>query len=200
MAFTPQLPSDIRRSMQVSSSSTSTTTNDEPYFLSVDNENVQEESRAMQTTETNKPVMKKKQAVHNDGIFTPAVQLTKVAIGEEKLNKLRAKVISEHSNVIAAFVDTADTAFGNTVLKQLFYLADKDKSGTIESNELRDVMQSLGFDWIKEKQIHGIFERADKDSNGKIDIDEWIAEAPKTLRTNLIKLAKKNGGELGFLS
>jgi hypothetical protein len=27
-----------------------------------------------------------------------------------------------------------------------------------------------------------------------------MQEAPKTLRTNLIKLAKKNGGELGLLA
>ena len=32
-----------------------------------------------------------------------------------------------------------------------------------------------------------------------LPIEEWIAEAPKTLKTNLVKLAKTNGGELGFL-
>jgi Ca2+-binding EF-hand superfamily protein len=52
---------------------------------------------------------------------------------------------------------------------------------------------------LKEKQVKGIFERADTDENGTIDLQEWMTEAPKTLRTNLTKLAKKNGGELGFL-
>ena len=30
--------------------------------------------------------------------------------------------------------------------------------------------------------------------------DEFVKEAPKTLKTNLVKLAKNNGAELGFLS
>ena len=33
-----------------------------------------------------------------------------------------------------------------------------------------------------------------------IDYDEFVKEAPKTLKTNLVKLAKENGAELGFLS
>lgn len=197
VSFTPQLPNDIRMNMHVSSTAAAM---DLPYFLPVETNEVQKEEVATRTTVSKKPEMKKKSITHSGGIFTPVVQMTKIVLGEDKLNKLRAKVISEHSDVISKFVDTADTAFGNTVLKQLFTLADKDKNGTIESNELRDVMQSLRFDWIKEKQMQGIFERADKDSNGKIDLQEWILEAPKTLRTNLIKLAKKNGGELGFLS
>ena len=35
---------------------------------------------------------------------------------------------------------------------------------------------------------------------GVIDYDEFVKEAPKTLKTNLVKLAKNNGAELGFLS
>jgi EF-hand domain/EF hand len=138
-------------------------------------------------------------AVHKRGVFSPVVQLTKMALGDEKLNKLRAKVISLHSDVISNFVNTADTALGNIVLRQLFEFADKDKSGTIDEAELRAALLTLGFDWLQEKQIKGIFERADTDANGAIDIDEWMMEAPRTLRTNLIKLAKKNGGDMGLL-
>lgn len=138
-------------------------------------------------------------AVHKKGVFSPVVQLTKMALGDEKLNKLRAKVISLHSDVISNFVNTSDTALGNIVLRQLFEFADKDKSGTIDETELRAALLTLGFDWLQEKQIKGIFERADADANGAIDIDEWMMEAPRTLRTNLIKLAKKNGGDMGLL-
>jgi EF-hand domain pair len=139
-------------------------------------------------------------SAHKDGIFSPAVRAAKVVLGEERLNKVRAKAISKHSEVISGFVDTYESAFGTSVLKQLFKLADNDQNGSISKDELQTALTSLGFDWLKEKQITGIFARADADGNGKITLDEWISEAPKTLRTNLVKLAKKNGGDLGFLS
>ena len=41
--------------------------------------------------------------------------------------------------------------------------------------------------------------RADLDKNGDIDWDEYVRAAPKTIRTNLVKLAKKNGTEMGLL-
>jgi len=120
-------------------------------------------------------------------------------LGEPKLNKLRAKVISLHSDTIAGFVDKYETPVGRTVLKQLFEVADADKSGTVEQNELQAALRALGFEWLEEKQVSKIFERADLNADGAISLDEWIKEAPKTLRTNLIKLAKKNGGDMGLL-
>ena len=138
-------------------------------------------------------------AQHKRGVFSPVVLLSKKVLGEEKLNKLRAKVISLHSDVIAGFVDTYETTAGRTVLKQLFELADRDNSGTIEQHELQVALQALGFEWLQDKQVSKIFERADTDANGAIDLDEWMREAPKTLRTNLIKLAKKNGDGMGLL-
>ena len=32
-----------------------------------------------------------------------------------------------------------------------------------------------------------------------IDFEEFVMEAPRTLRVSLVKLAKKNGHDLGFL-
>jgi EF-hand domain pair len=133
-----------------------------------------------------------------EGIFSPLVKLSKTVLGEKELNQVRAKAISLHSDVIAKFVETAETDLGNSVLKAFFTLADKNQNGTIEQEELAEALTTLGFD-LKPKQIAGIFERADADANGALDFEEWRREAPKTLRTNLIKLAKKNGGELGFL-
>lgn len=134
------------------------------------------------------------------GLFSPIVLLVKDFMGNDKdFNKLRAKAISIHSDVISSFVNTSENAVGQTVLKTLFRLADADKNGFIEEGELRSALNLLGFDWLQGKQVAGILKRADKDENGVLDIDEWMSEAPKTLRTNLIKLAKKNGGELGFL-
>lgn len=134
------------------------------------------------------------------GIFAPAVLLTKDVIGTEKLNKLRAKIISLHSDVIGKFTDTAQTEFGNQVLKVLFKLADEDGNGFIDERELTVALSSLGFDFLKEKQIAGIFTRADGDKNGMLDFNEFEKAAPKTLKTSLIKLAKKNGHDLGFLA
>lgn len=133
------------------------------------------------------------------GIFAPVVVLAKNIVGEEELNKIRGKAIGLHSKVIGGFVDTHETPIGETALRALFQLADVNKNGSIEEEELATALRTLGFD-LKENQIKGIFERADKDGNGVIDFEEWRKEAPSTLRTNLIKLAKRNGGELGFLA
>lgn len=133
------------------------------------------------------------------GIFSPLVLFAKKVLGDEQLNKVRAKAISLHSDVISGFVDTSETKVGLAVLAALFHLADVNHSGSIDEAELAQALGIMGFDWLKDKQIRGIFKRADLDHDGTIDLQEWIREAPKTLRTNLIKLAKKNGGELGLL-
>jgi len=76
---------------------------------------------------------------------------------------------------------------------------DKNRDGVVDEKELAMAFKALGFTWLEQKQVSGILKRADKDENGLIDYNEFIDELPKTLRTNLIKLAKKNGADLGFL-
>jgi len=176
-----------------------------PYFIDL----VEPEAPPMETASVaaakpqkkNAPMKAKKPAstTHQEGIFSPVVKAAKIVLGEKTLNKVRAKGISLHSQVIGDFVATADTPFGKAALRRLFTLSDKDGNGTIDKEELREALTVLGFKWIKDKQVEGIFTRADTDGNGAIDYEEWCAEAPRTLRTNLIKLAKTNGGELGFL-
>jgi hypothetical protein len=39
------------------------------------------------------------------GIFSPAVYVAKIALGEAKLNKIRGKAISLHSQVIGDFTE-----------------------------------------------------------------------------------------------
>ena len=183
-----------------------------PHFASVIEEtpaseanlNVQESQ--VDVTEKKSPVTKKttekrKAGGHSqDGPLAPFVVMTKKVMGDAELNKLRGKVISMHSQVIGSFVETAETEFGDQVLRKLFELADTDQNGTVEEEELAVALQALGFSHLKDKQLSGIFQRADADSNGTIDYEEWKKMAPSTLRTNLIKLAKKNGAELGFLA
>lgn len=182
---------------------------DTPYFVNVEEPKTLDEVArrepvtpappASKPTGMKKKATKKSAPAHKEGVFSPMVLFMKGVLGDETLNKVRGKAISLHSDVIGSFVDTSDSAFGDVVLRSLFKLADKDGNGTICQEELRIALRSLGFTFLKEKQVNGIFSRADADGNGAIDMDEWIKEAPKTLRTGLIKLAKQNGGELGFL-
>jgi EF-hand domain pair len=154
-------------------------------------------------TESDKPVTKKvakkATASHQEGVFSPVVYVAKDVLGAERLNKLRGDIIALHSDAIKGFVATADSKIGQVVLKQLFALADQNKDGKIDKDELRVTLKALRFEWLAEKQVNGIFERADLDSNGEIDLDEWMREAPATLKTNLVKLAKSNGGKMGLL-
>lgn len=143
-----------------------------------------------------------KNSKNAQGLFAPAVLFAKDIVGEPALNKLRAKVIAAHSDVIGKFTETAETTeFGNRVAKLLYAFADKDGNGKIDEEELGTALRALGFgDFFKEKQVAGVFKRADTDGSGALDFDEWLRATPKTLKTALVKLAKKNGHELGFLA
>ena len=159
------------------------------------------------TTEpANKPAAAKKEAPkkkgknpHKEGVFSPIVVAAGTILGEESLNKIRGKVIAIHSDLIKSFVDTADSSFGQSVLKQLFNLVDTDNSGYLDKEEVTVALNMLGFKWLKDKHVDKIFERADANGDEEISLEEFMMEAPKTLRTNLVKLAKKNGGDMGLL-
>jgi len=135
-----------------------------------------------------------------DGPFTPIVKLTKRIVGDKAFLPFRAKVISKHTEVIQAFVETSDSPFGCMALQKLFEIADVDGNGTIDREELKIALQKLGFTHLKDAQIDAILKRADDDDNCVLDYDEFVKEAPKTLKVNLVKLAKSNGADLGFLS
>ena len=66
-----------------------------------------------------KPVPKK-DAEHKHGPLSPLVVLMKQVMGEDELNRLRGKVIGLHSDVIGKFVETAETPFGEQVLRVFF--------------------------------------------------------------------------------
>jgi len=135
-----------------------------------------------------------------EGIFAPAVKLAVQAMGRKELNAFRASVIAEHTKVISAFVDTSDSKFGQIALKKMFEAADKDGNGTLDKEEVKAALYALGFTFVDDKQIKQIFKKADKDKNEVIDFEEFVNETPKTLRTSLVKLAKQNGHDLGFLA
>ncbi|KAJ1640921.1 hypothetical protein T492DRAFT_924504 [Pavlovales sp. CCMP2436] len=138
-------------------------------------------------------------SIAKQGIFGPMVGAAKTVLGIEELNKIRGKVIAEHSKVIARFVDTSTSKFGRIALKEMFAYADSDGDGTLSVAEVGEALRALGFSYLSDDQIAKIFQRADLDISGTVDFEEFCTETPKTLRTNLIKLAKQNGNDLGFL-
>ena len=121
-------------------------------------------------------------------------------MGRKELNAFRASVIAEHTKVISAFVDTSESAFGQIALKRMFEAADKDGNGSLDKEEVKAALNALGFTFIDNKQVDLIFKKADSDKNEVIDFEEFVKETPKTLRTSLVKLAKQNGHDLGFLA
>jgi len=120
-------------------------------------------------------------------------------MGEKELNKLRADVIAQHTKVISSFVDTSESPFGQIVLRKMFEAADKDGNGTLDRNEILSALRAMGFDFIGDEQVDTIMSRADIDKNEVIDFEEFVRETPRTLRSSLVKLAKQNGHDLGFL-
>ena len=136
---------------------------------------------------------------HKEGILSPLVYAANKIMGKEELNKLRAQIISLHSDIIKSFVDTSDSEFGKAILRQLFQITDADGSGYLDEEEVRRALELLGFKWLEDKHVRKIFERADLNDDGEISLEEFMEEAPKTLRVNLVKLAKNNGGDLGLL-
>ena len=81
----------------------------------------------------------------------------------------------------------------------MFEYADKDGNGTLDKAEVQAALYDLGFDFLNEKDMDKIVKKADKDKNEVIDFEEFVKETPKVLRVNLVKLAKSNGHDLGFL-
>ncbi|RMZ76938.1 hypothetical protein DV737_g4613, partial [Chaetothyriales sp. CBS 132003] len=57
--------------------------------------------------------------------------------------------------------------------KAAFAVFDKDGSGTISAEELRQVMKSLGED-LTDAEIDEMIREADKDQDGTIDYEEFV--------------------------
>ena len=55
-----------------------------------------------------------------------------------------------------------------------FHLFDKDRSGSIDVNELKDAMKALGI-FLKKEEVKETMRKVDKDGSGNIDQEEFTA-------------------------
>jgi len=187
---------------------TDTAVSDEKLHEAVDNVNMKKESGLTETITNNKKniltsketTLTKDAKKRNTGIFTPVVIIAKKIFGEKEIKKIRTDFISYHSNVITSFIKTSQSKLGKLALVSLFNIADENHDGVLDKDELKKGLNFLGFQWIGLKQADGILNRSDNNKDGSIDLEEFEKGAPKTLQTNLKKLAKKNGEEMGLLS
>lgn len=59
-------------------------------------------------------------------------------------------------------------------IKEAFSLFDKDMSGNIDVQELKDAMKALGI-YMNKEQSKELMDKADKDGSGTIEIGEFMA-------------------------
>ncbi len=59
-------------------------------------------------------------------------------------------------------------------IENAFLLFDKDKSGSIDVNELKDAMKALGIH-LKKQEVRAKMTKVDKDGSGAIDRDEFMS-------------------------
>jgi len=138
--------------------------------------------------------------VAKDGPLTPTVVGFKVLMGDENLNSLRNYFIKLHGDAQAAAIDTHESEMGQALMGWLFDQADKDGNGTIDKEELMEAVKRLGFTWMDDKRVDKLIKKADKNENEVLEYEEFAASSPKFLKQSLLKLAKKNGADLGLLS
>ena len=95
---------------------------------------------------------------------------------------------------------TTETGKANALGRGRTLSSSRGDSSGGGREEVREALHALGFKFIRDKEVDKIFERGDVDGNEVIDFEEFVKETPKTLRSSLIKLAKQNGHDLGFLA
>lgn len=74
-------------------------------------------------------------------------------------------IATEFLNLMAAKATVTDS---EKELRDAFSVFDRDNSGTIEADEIRKVMKSLG-DTLTDEEIDEMIKHVDKDGNGTID-------------------------------
>merc|ERR1712228_835098 len=77
-----------------------------------------------------------------------------------------------------------------TEYQDAFKFFDKNGDGYIDFNELKDVLLSLGEQFI-DQDIHDMIDEADTTGNGKVGFHEFLKMMPSSMKENYEKCAEK---------
>ncbi|MCJ1454382.1 Calmodulin [Mycoblastus sanguinarius] len=80
------------------------------------------------------------------------------------------KHTTEFATVMAQKLKSTDT---EAELRAAFNVFDRDGNGTINKEELVQIMKSIG-EGFTDEEIEEMMKEADKDGNGTIDYDEFV--------------------------
>lgn len=86
----------------------------------------------------------------------------------DKNNRLRKKIKRLVKGTVHLTPEQVDE------INEAFKLFDKDGSGMIDTDELKDAMKALGLAYDK-RQVVRLMEQADKDGSGQIDQEEFMS-------------------------
>jgi Ca2+-binding EF-hand superfamily protein len=84
-----------------------------------------------------------------------------------KLVRKRKRLIKKIIRVVKSLSEEQKEEIDNA-----FLIFDKDHSGLIDVNELKDAMKALGI-YLKKSEAHAIMNQIDKDGSGAIDRNEF---------------------------
>lgn len=81
----------------------------------------------------------------------------------------RKKIIKKIQKKVKMLTDEQMEEIDNA-----FYLFDKDQSGSIDVNELKDAMKALGI-YLKKEEVKAKMQKVDKDGSGSIEKNEFLS-------------------------
>ena len=85
---------------------------------------------------------------------------------QEELNRQQVKELTEL--MVSFYVEKDDSK-----LDRLFQIYDRNRNGSISSEELRTVMRAICPDAVDDDIIQSMIEEADTNHNGEIELDEF---------------------------
>jgi len=112
---------------------------------------------------------KKHYELRNNEEFIEYKFITQIGTDKNDIKYKRKKKIKRTEKKIKLLTEEQKEEIDNA-----FLLFDKDKSGSIDVNELKDAMKALGI-FLKKEEVKAKMTKVDKDGSGAIDKEEFMA-------------------------